>query len=524
MKRISPRVLLALAVLPYVAFTLSQLDYVAMWDGREYAECIEQAVRAGSFPLDFNCANHPTFAYTGLVSLLQRLVKGQYWPLLLGNLAIGLAGLFAFYDLAKALFDENEADALILTACLGVFPVYLAATVNVNPDAGLVAFFVLAVRSLVRDRPLQAALTGFLLSFTKETGVVLYSLAVGTWALVMVLRADGPVRYKLQRLVRHWAFLVPPLLFVLFLVFNPRRRTGDVALWGTSPKDLFATFTTFKLTDRVFLAQLAGIFLLQFLWVPTVFAFARWLKLLARAIFALPWREPRQLVFLDALMLLTTLLLTRYRTFLNLRYYLAIAPLLLLSAMAGLRSILPAVRDRVAAMAVLLALFAVSTFRTVDPVAKGLFGTFAFGSHPMLNMTSITGECCGYGRDQIVYNLEHTYLHRLQDLAYAQIQPGPGQEIALPEAAHWWLVGSLDPVTHLRTLSPVGTVKPHAWVVPELSHARKRPDQLYFLRMPNVPLDEDEEVLQTWYDPVGAHTYQVSGYTLEVVLYQLKKQ
>ena len=90
------------------------------------------------------------------------------------------------------------------------------------------------------------------------------------------------------------------------------------------------------------IGQLLGIFVLQFAWLATLLALPRWIRMAVRAALALGPGQPPALFYFDALLFAATLLLTRYQTFLNLRYYVAAYPLLLVCAFAGLRELSPA--------------------------------------------------------------------------------------------------------------------------------------------------------------------------------------
>src|SRR5215218_5841655 len=108
-------------------------------------------------------------------------------------------------------------------------------------------------------------------------------------------------------------------------------------------------------------------------------------------------------------------LLSRFVTFSNARYYLPIFPLVLLVAYASAVRLRIPPAARAGGAAALATLLAVSAVRTVDPVSRGLWGTWQMGERSLLSVTSLTGECCGHGRDQLAYNLEFTALATLQD-------------------------------------------------------------------------------------------------------------
>src|SRR4029077_13952844 len=115
--------------------------------------------------------------------------------------------------------------------------------------------------------------------------------------------------------------------------------------------------------------------------------------------------------------------LTRYETYLNVRYLLPIAALLILSFAVGFLILCarPFVRVVVLGFAFLLVLG--SAFRTIDPVSRALWGTFPFGRHPLLALTSWNNECCGFSRDQLVYNLEYLQFDRIETLIFRDLRP-----------------------------------------------------------------------------------------------------
>ncbi|TMA29599.1 MAG: glycosyltransferase family 39 protein [Deltaproteobacteria bacterium] len=515
------RALRVLAVLPYLALTLPFAGTVPIWDAREYTDCIEAAVRMPISPAVFNCAGHPTIAWAAIMSALAWFAPARFWPLLLVSVAIGVVGLLAFHDLVLALFPDAEIEALLLTACLGVFPVVVAGTVDVNPDHGVLMFFLIVLRALVREKPRQAALAGLLLVFSKEPGVLLYCLAVGLWVLLFVTRRAGTPEEKARRLLRDWRLAAPLLAFGIYLV--------SASLHGFDPfwqdvsgrKPLLETFTTFRI-DQAFLAQMLGIFVLQFAWVLTLLALFRWVRMAARAAFAIGPPETPALLFCDLLLLLATLLLTRYQTFLNLRYYLALVPLLLVCGLAGLRQVSGARLPRLAVLGALALLFAVSSLRTVDPLSKAAMGTIRFGDHEMLDMTRLTGECCGHGRDQIAYNLEHLHLHDLEDMFLADMHAHGTRALAAAGGADHHTVGRVSALTLRRMLTAEDSLLPQVWTADGLLEG-PRPQRLAFLRYFFIDSGTDEARLRAWYRQLGERTYDVGGYTLTVADYALRE-
>lgn len=508
--------LLGAAILPFAALGLSQWDYVPIWDARIYTDCLLDAAARGPFPAAYVCADHPTVAWAAIASLLSHLAPDRFGPVLVMQLLLGALALWAFFDVTRLLFPERERDALGLTACLGVFPVVVAGAVDPNPDFGVLVFFLLLVRALLRERFLEAGAVAVLLSLCKETGVLLVVVTAGVHALLALLRAPGSLAVRLRAVLRYAPTLAGPAAFGAWLALRPARPGSPHGqLWGGhSLGDLVRLLFSLDLQHPVFRAQLAGIFVLQFAWLLTLPAAWRWGRKLWGLVRRTPSGEAPGLVFLDALFFVTLFALTRFRTFLNVRYVLPLYPLLLLCAAAALRD-LPA-RSRSALLVAVSCLFLVSNHRTVDPVSRGLWGTFAFGEHALLRMTSLTGECCGEGRDQLVYNLEHTQLHRLQDLAYRALELGRDREPAAHPLADWYLTGPVDPATRGRTLARGAPVQ-HTLTPQEIARGR-RPLRLFYLRYPNFGDNASQEAaLAPWYVAGAVRRFERSGYALEVV-------
>jgi len=113
------------------------------------------------------------------------------------------------------------------------------------------------------------------------------------------------------------------------------------------------------------------------------------------------------------------------------------------------------------------ALLAVSAVRTVDPVSRAIWGTFPVGDRALLSITSLRNECCGHGRDQLVYNLEFTQFASLQDALYERIKPSDSTVLVVPPEGNWFTVESLDSATHRRTMRAEGTVRPRVIQAPD---------------------------------------------------------
>ncbi|MBS2024960.1 MAG: hypothetical protein JST92_21385 [Deltaproteobacteria bacterium] len=505
-----------LATLPYIALTLSQWDYVPMWDARLYANCLVRQAQAAFDPHDYVCWTHPLLVWGPLVSAPGRLWPNAYLPFLLVSIGLGVLGLRAFHRLASRLPGIAPSIAWLLTLCLGVWPTVVSGTVDVNPDFGVLAFFLCMLDALASGELPKAALFGVLATFCKETGALLTAgLAAGTLAAEALSMTPKP-RLTWAQVRARLPLLTGPVLLVIWLVFFHQRMGFEGFLARKSQAQLFAELVSLNPLDETHLAQLLMLFVFNFAWVFTVIAGARWVRLLARRLRGEPTSVSPIEVFVDLVVLTVVLCSTRYRTQPLARYFVTFAPALLLSAALSLKT-LSSRTQRVAWLA-LGALLLCASVRSFDPVTRALWGTFAFGEHELYAVDSIPGtEHFGYGVAGLAYNLQHTELSRLQDLAYADLRPSGVRRLAAHEVADTPVIGNLDAVTHQRTLDPTQprwqTLDPYRVCV-----EGERPERLLFVRFPNFPdIGWRERLLERWYAPVQVHRYEHHGYALEVL-------
>ena len=128
-------------------------------------------------------------------------------------------------------------------------------------------------------------------------------------------------------------------------------------------------------------------------------------------------------------------------------------------------------------------------------------------------MTSISRECCGYGRDQIVYNREYTYLQRLKEKAYAEIKPTADTIIVnhSTQMQSDLLDGSTFNITYKS-----GGIRPLYSVIPDIVKLAKKPQSIYYMAFPNASDGGEFTTLLKYYTVVETKGYEIDGYSLKV--------
>lgn len=529
--RVPAWLLAPLGVYALLAFT--QLDFVPIWDARQYADCLVAALSAPFRPSSWFCCGHPTCGYMLWLACFQLFDPGSTALILVGNVVLGGAALVAFFSIARRVDPGGPGgfEAIALVTVLATHPVFLAGTVFLSPDFGVVAFFLVCLWALLSGRRRAAIAAGLMLVFSKEAGFLLYGAAVGLWTLVFITR--GPLDPASKRVaVRHSIPLgIPAAAFLAYLagrLFYP--LAGGAILWEAGPTtsaSLPSMFLSLKLLDAKFVAALLAIFVLNFAWVstPIIVWWAirgawRWVCGTAPCDAGTPSRNDR--LFIVSLFLITLFCLTRYDVHLNVRYFLPLFPLTLLVLLFALRRLVSRPGLRVAILLLLSLLNVSSLYELRDPVSRRSFGTFRFGRHELLAMTSRTGECCGLGRDQLTYNLQFTGFHGVTETAFQAIRPRPDDVFTGHYWMNWFLVGRLDGVTYRRTLRQDGSFEPLVIPPQALLRSPSPPEQVRYLAFPNFINDPVLAEFAKRYDVVDVRTFERDGYELPVLTMRRK--
>lgn len=478
------RWLLVTTCLLFAAWMMSHAAFVPMWDSGQYVDCLMEAVQAGSWR-GLNCFKHPTLAYMSVLALPQLVSPGSVVVLHATNTLLGIAALLLFHSLSRRV-SRTPVDAALVTAAVAALPMFGANLLDATPDFGVMIFLLAFVAALAADRVFAAMFAGLLLVMSKESGMMLYGVAVlsflAAYAPGHVTRRNAFV-YALR-----WSPLVAPVLAAAAFLFGGTKAPGGGGgLWnGLGPMQAVGMMMRLEL-DRPLGSQAAALFVMSFGWLVSAFV-VLWLPVAAatwrRSETELPGR--RLAIALACLLFGGFFILTRFPTFSHPRYLLGLYPVLLLVFGRAVAVVVLDQRMRRALAVIVVGLLAASQVRTIDPVSKSLWGTWRFGEHELLRVTGLSRECCGYGLDGLVYNLEFVRLHELVDDLLADLRPDPVRDLVLmPRDANWFVVNRLDPETLRRTVHPRRSVRPKVRSV-ELGPPPPGFARYVFLALPTV--------------------------------------
>lgn len=495
------------------------IDFVPIWDGRAYADALTTAVRAPFNPLNFNTFAHPSMLFMLWAGIGQYMDLGNVVLLNLSQLILAVTAVISFAVITRHVFPGagNRAERFLLTCAFAVYPIVLASEQNFNPDTGVLVFLLAYLALLFERRYLAALLAGMFLVSSKESGVLLYPIATAIF-LFVDLKGRKITEMLKEALRRTYAFA--PAFFYLTVILAGR-LSGRTVVWKKPGGNGNILRLLIPSIDDTRTAYSTGIWVINFNWVMSAVIVAALLKLLVQTLRrrARPPEEMdhRASAIIALLFGIAVYALTRFPTYTNLRYLLPIYPLFLIVFGMALRYLAKMGRLRVATLAMVFGLFFVSAFRTVDPVSKALYGTFRFGRHPILAMTSLTRECCGYGRDQLAYNLEFVHFGTIQNRIFQAVRPTNATAFVLDGLADWYTHGQLDPRTYRRTLRYDDPILPRYRKTEMILVSRNPPAELFFIVYPNVDNTIDFQALARDYRGVEVRTFSEGGYALPVV-------
>jgi hypothetical protein len=490
------RIGLIVSLLLAAAIRIPHLNFVPIWDGRQYWDFCAQPALSSSFnPLAFNCFGHRSMAYMIAVTWPQYFSQGSALLLNLAHLAVALLTILAFHKIARRLFPSDRSNGIapaMLTILFAAMPIWTGASLNLNPDVGVLLGFLWCIAFLLDGRRMAGVGAGIFLVLSKEIGLLLWILiAVVETALAALQEKEWNARFRLA--LKRCAYVVPLLAY--YLTGLALRSNSMPASWPNASREpsLLRIFLSFDLSAPHYLAYVADIFVINFAWVMTIVILA-WLILVVVRILGkrggVPVPEeidPHTGVFLAVITPCVLFLVTRFPTFNNPRYLLPAFPLMVLAFGVAIMSLFRSRRTHAIAVVIAAALQLASMWSTIDPVSRFVFGTFDFGDHPMLRMTSIRGECCGMGRDQLVYNLQYTHFDSIQKPIFEAIKPRDHEQLAIASTADWYLIGHLDALTKERTLRNTGVIDPDVLTLLKvLNKKAELPDEARYIAFSNV--------------------------------------
>ncbi len=502
------------------ALLATRLTYVPLWDGRIYAACITAVADHLGFG-SLRCGGHTSQAYMAVTGLAQKLAQSSPVPVLITNAALFLIAVVGFHRLVRLVFPRAAGvDRALLTAVFSLQPAFLASVVQPGLDLPLLPAFMWAIVFMLERRFGAAILAGIALAFTKETGVLLYAVLLVCHVCCYEFRRVGSAGDRIGRVLRFAPAAIPGIVYLGYLLYRTTLPNTAVMWYGGTTNDSLVRQFLVPRLDLYQVNYAVLLLVLNFAWIITAVVGADAFIGTVRAAHresrrAVSEADPRALGFLVLLAIATGYALTRFTTYGHTRYFITVTALLLVLFYASLVRLTIGLQARRALLGLYALLLMVSTTRTVDPVSRRLYGTFRFGTRDLLRMTRVTGECCGTGQDQLVYNLQFTAFHTLVDEVLASVSAEDSTVIVVPDSMAWILIGPVDSTSHRRTLARRGVFTPKVTEPRYLLTDRIPPNVVQYIALPNGDDRRARAQLDQLYSTSRVRRFGAAGYALE---------
>ncbi len=511
-----PAALLVMLVWPERAF-------VPIWDGNVYMQCVVDAARTGLNVHSLRCGGHQSQLYMGLLALTQVALPGKIAAIVAMNLALALAALASFAVVLRRLIPGEEfwMERALIVSIIAIHPLIAATLIQLNADFGVYVFFAMTLAALVSRRYWLTAAAGTMLCFSKETGALIYGVALGLHLLFRAAEMPGSWMDRSKSLAREAAPAgVPIVLFAGFIGWWGATQ-HSYAVWNQGIQERPLTGIRWLDFDDVILRSYAAIiFILGFAWIPTMVIGADLLTGAARASRrlsdrALPRVDVKLAAYLAALTATLVYLLTVYRTWSFPRYFVVLTPLLILAAYVSFVRLGAGVRVRRVALGALCMVMLSANHVSWDPVSRRLFGTLSLGESTAYDVSGIAHDFRVIDADHLCYNLQFTGFHWALNAMYAAVKPTAATTIVFPRFNRWGLWAPLDSRTFERVTGGADTVTPdYADEVLIAARRDQKPRELWLVKQPN---DGDTIAIgklhQFYTDSDSAH-YSAHGLTI----------
>ena len=500
-------------IITYFLTRLPYIGFVPLWDGAVYYWFARYA-KIGVTTVETH--GHISFLYMWLVSVPARLAGERIELFNCFLILFAICSIYAFYKLLEIFLGKyvSGPEIGLFTAVFAFHPTVLSNTINLNLDQGLMIFYLLFLLSYLKERYFFATVFAVFLIFTKETALLLLPATMITAFLCY------PGKRQRKSITGTLQLLSLVMLCFGVYAFHKTQIAGQPLFWhGLGGVDqLFSKFMTFPETGGYFKVQLVQLFVMNFQWVLTIIFM---IFLVAFPVFfrrRIPEDAENNILFCGALFFVLFLLLSRFYPYSNSRYLLVLFPVFLLLFSQLTILCVPEKSLRMGLCAFFLFLFALSLYQTTDPVSRRIFGTFRFGEHEMLKMTSVAGDGCGYGRDQLVYNFQFMQFHYMQNLVFREIRPD--QDTIILSSREAWpsaLMGRLRRDNYQRTVAKKNSILPVYETVEEFRKRASGTPEAYYIAYPNVDNGKQISYLASRFSYSNNIIVKSKGYSLEVV-------
>lgn len=449
-RRHTEEVFVCLIMLLFVLFSLPVFTACFRSDSEIYYNGICQnadKIRNGEFSLNnLGIAGHSCYGYSIFVFIGQLLLPDYGIGVRLVNLCMALFTIALFGRLLCKCFPMTEKwTRLFLTAAFAFSPFLLGIFGEVHTDFPVLCFFIWLVYFYVSGRQKLTLFTGFLLCFSKETGILYYCAFFGSCFLYRLVKNKN--KSWLKKLfdefsICEWFLLIPADMF-LVCAATSKGWTGS----AINPVVTEGVANTFSFSWDYILLKLDEIFLMNFAWLLIIplalFVVALFRKKISHIEVNVEW-----FIGFSFTGIVFLVFNCSYYTYTHYRYLMLYLPLFLLLVLYLLEKSTKNVWIKRSVSMIFAGAFLLESFVTADPVTYLAFrnidtgngkivttSVFAVDSENKQSFINISGEEVTRRTDfldAIVYNRDYLGFERVMEEALQDIDYEESKGILFP--------------------------------------------------------------------------------------------
>lgn len=497
------------------------LHAALFFDSKVLYACSSSVAKEAWSMFPFLCANHPSLFWTGLFWIADTLSGGSIVVMHTLMLSVATVSILALSSILRLILPGIKNLCIRIGGLLlfSLHPVIIGNLTGFSLDLGILLIFPVFLSLLLHRRWKAATIAAMCLVFTKETGL---ALLVATLVVVSVTSTKGlEFSWKNFRisLREYWFLLIPIAVFILYAGFVLLR-------YKTLPVHLEPGMSIMASLHRRMIL-LADITLFQFQWISTIIT-GTGAVILVRAMLhnALPKQFPlRTAIFFGLLYLIGIVILTFGMPFNNVRYVMPIFPVGIILCALSLSLISSKRWIHAIVMGTIILLQWSALSQSNDPLSKLAYGTFRFGNQTLYSMAPAAEDgCCGHGRDQLVYNLQHQALRLIVEKAFATIRPSStdtliaDQTMFINVSDKLWasFPRGIDPVS-FRFSERASALHPIFTNPESLLQGTILPQSAYFFEFPNIDNEAARRVILKKYDVSETYDILLGNYAMTVL-------
>lgn len=226
-----PSPYLIACMLIVIILELMQFGLVPKYDGSLYYGSFVEGTQKFNFDLITYIGSFTCWKWIQGLALFiapfEFLLPGEIYGLYLGNIVISIITSYMFYNIMEQMFPNRKPILYALsTIFLFLCPYELGLFSYLNMDTHLALFAVWLIYYKYRKNDVMVSCVGFLISFTKITGMCFYVFYLAIYALVEIVEKNE--KNIFLKFVRWWdlkrvvLWVMPVFIYMFFYIYGER--------------------------------------------------------------------------------------------------------------------------------------------------------------------------------------------------------------------------------------------------------------------------------------------------------------